>query len=200
MNKYANILVAILLFGMVLFSVRNVETSDFLSMGYNEIEYTYSTKTVSYPTFETFVTVTPTPEPAPLTEAVVVDRRAGAVRAYLRANYPDSPLTSYADLIVEQSDKYGIDYSMVIGIAVAESTAGTNGYYANTCHNAWGYGVQYSSNCWESWNNSIPSFIQKYAKGYGNAGAYEVMPIYCPSCTTWADKIVNIQWQIKNVY
>jgi len=50
-----------------------------------------------------------------------------------------SPMAPYADLIVETSDKYGLDWRLLVAIAQQESNLGKKA--PSNSYNAWGWGV-----------------------------------------------------------
>jgi hypothetical protein len=70
-------------------------------------------------------------------EAITSDARSEIIRQYLTRHA--SPLTPYADLIVQEADKYNLDYRLTTAIAQQES---------NLCKvipfgtfNCWGWGI-----------------------------------------------------------
>ncbi|MFZ5845693.1 MAG: glucosaminidase domain-containing protein [Patescibacteria group bacterium] len=68
---------------------------------------------------------------------------AGDARSLLLASFLrgyNSPLAPYADLIVQEADKNGIDFRLVIAIAMCESNLGKR-MPTQDSHNAWGIAV-----------------------------------------------------------
>ncbi len=66
------------------------------------------------------------------------DSRALLLESFLRQH--DSPMTPYADLIVQKSDEKGIDFRLVVAIAMCESNAGKR-MPTSASFNAWGIAV-----------------------------------------------------------
>lgn len=81
------------------------------------------------------------PQSFPKTETNVsvisADARSLIVRNYL-AKY-DSPLTEYADLVVQISDKYELDYRLLVAIAQQESNLCKK--IPDNSFNCWGFGI-----------------------------------------------------------
>src|SRR3989338_1197918 len=67
----------------------------------------------------------------------LIDGRAAKLRRYLRSI--NSPLFDYADLLVEEADKYGYDYRLLVAIALQESTAFR--FIPENSYNSWGWGI-----------------------------------------------------------
>lgn len=67
----------------------------------------------------------------------LIDGRAAKLRRYLRSI--NSPLFDYADLLVEEADKYGYDYRLLVAIALQESTACR--FIPENSYNCWGWGI-----------------------------------------------------------
>jgi len=65
------------------------------------------------------------------------DGRAKRIHDFL-ASY-GSPLTPYADLIVSDADKYGLDYRLLVSIAMQES--GLCRHEIDNSHNCYGFGI-----------------------------------------------------------
>lgn len=70
---------------------------------------------------------------------VAGDARALLLSKFLERN--DSPLTEYANYIVDRSDHYHIDFRLVPAIAMCESNAGKR-MPTKASHNAWGISVE----------------------------------------------------------
>lgn len=121
------------------------------------------------------------------TNVVVADARPVLIRDYLRKYR--SPLVPYADLIFATSQKYGLDYRLLIAIAQQES---------NLCkkippgsHNCWGWGIHSRGTLKFS---SYPEAIEEVARGLkeeyidkGLTTPEEIMRKYTPlSDGSWA--------------
>ena len=110
----------------------------------------------------------------------VSDARPEIVRQYL--TYYNSPLVPFSDLVVQTSDKYGLDYRLLVAIAQQES---------NLCkvippdsYNCWGWGINSQSNLgFKSYPDGIEIVAkglktQYLDKGYGTVS--EIMSKYNP--------------------
>lgn len=94
---------------------------------------------------------------------ISADARALLLESFLRGQ--GSPLAPFSDRIVERSDAKGLDFRLVVAIAMCESNAGKhmpkrNGY------NAWGIGVytgQLSGAGFDSWPHAI-DWVTSYIK------------------------------------
>lgn len=101
------------------------------------------------------------------------DQRVVRLERYLRRHR--SPLADYADLIIEESDKYGIPYKMVVAIAYHESGLCRKCFKPYNC---WGWMTKDS---WESYEEAIPKYIKGLYKGYFSKGVdtiEEIAPTY----------------------
>lgn len=94
---------------------------------------------------------------------VAADARALLLESFLRQH--DSPMTPYADLIVQKSDENGIDFRLVVAIAMCESNLGKRMPTTNS-HNAWGISVytgEQSGATFRDWPFAI-DWVSKYIK------------------------------------
>ena len=67
----------------------------------------------------------------------IKDRRVAILKAFFRKH--DSPLYNFADVVVANSDKYGLDYRLLPAISMQES--GACKVIPNNSHNCWGWGI-----------------------------------------------------------
>lgn len=126
----------------------------------------------------------PVPKPKPKPKA---DSRVKRMQKYLNANR--SPLAPYSQLIVSTSDKYKIDWRVIVAIAKVESSLGKAGPFPSKCKNAWGYN-RYKF-CYNSWSQSIPAFIKQANAGYPGMIPERMDNKYCTSCAKgeWAKDV-----------
>lgn len=94
---------------------------------------------------------------------VAADARALLLESFLRQH--DSPMTPYADQIVQKADLYGIDFRLVVAIAMCESNLGKRMPTRNS-RNAWGISVytgEQSGATFHDWPFAI-DWVSKYIK------------------------------------
>lgn len=99
------------------------------------------------------------------------DIRAIQLENYLRRQ--GSYLARYTDLIVQQSDYYGVNPRLIVAIAGAESGYCRVNFRPNNC---WGYG-RYS---WSSPEAAIRGYMSLMNKGYFSRGARTIEAIASP--------------------
>ena len=100
------------------------------------------------------------------------DPRAISIQKYLRMQ--KSELADNSDLIVELSDKYKIDYKLVIAIAGLESGYCYKTSFANNC---WGFG-RYS---WSSLDVGVKEYFRLMSANYFKKGMNtieKIAPVY----------------------
>lgn len=127
------------------------------------------------------------------------DGRSAALKRYLRKI--DSPLFDYADLLVEEADKYNYDYKLLVAIALQESTGCK--FSPEDSHNCWGWGI-YGDKItrFESYEEAIRTVSKGIKEHYIDKGyitTEDIMSKYTPSSDgSWAwgvrfffDKIEN---------
>lgn len=128
--------------------------------------------------------------PAVSAQVIEEDARPEIIRNYLKIY--DSPLTNYADFIVETSDKYGIDWRLLTAIAQKESGLGRA--MPEDCNNAWGYGIHSEGTlCFTTWEEAIETVSRGLRENYIDQGyvtVEEIMKKYAnPASTTWAEGV-----------
>ncbi len=97
-----------------------------------------------------------------------------AIRLERFLNLQESELAGHADLIVDLSDKYGIDYKVPVAISGSESGYCNKTYFDNNC---WGYG-KFS---WPTLEDGIKGYLSKMNQGYfknGQKTIDELAPLY----------------------
>jgi hypothetical protein len=115
------------------------------------------------------------------------DGRSAALKRYLRKI--DSPLFDYADLLVEEADKYGYDYKLLVAIGLQESTGCK--FAPENSFNCWGWGIygdkitRFSS--YEEAIKTVSSGIKKNYIDKGYITTEDIMSKYTPSSDgSWA--------------
>lgn len=94
---------------------------------------------------------------------VAGDARALLLESFLRQH--NSPMEPYADLIVAQADANGLDFRLIVAIAMCESNLGKRMPKKDT-FNAWGIAVYTGTNdgkTFESWPQAI-EWVSRYLK------------------------------------
>ncbi|MCL4390403.1 MAG: hypothetical protein M1484_03110 [Patescibacteria group bacterium] len=108
----------------------------------------------------------------------------------------DSPLVYFANDFVQQADRYGLDYRLLVAISGVESTFGKQ-YVAGT-FNAYGWGQ--GTFPFASWPDGIAAVSQGLRQNYVDKGAKtlnQISYIYCPpSNLSWAAKVQRFMDQI----
>jgi len=108
-----------------------------------------------------------------------------------------SPLSLYAEFIVEAADRYGIDWRLVPAISGIESSF-AQVYAAD--YNAYGWGGGYIS--FSSWEESIEVVTRALRENYYDRGADtvdEIAPIYCPpNYVKWTGAVNKFMENIEN--
>jgi len=110
-------------------------------------------------------------------EIEIADARPVLIKNYLEKY--KSPLLPYGDYILEVSDKYQLDYGLILAIAQCES---------NVCkkipegsYNCWGFGNGESK--FRSWESALEYVAQTLKEDYYDKGLVtpqEIMPKYVP--------------------
>jgi hypothetical protein len=106
-----------------------------------------------------------------------------------------SPLVPYADYLVATSDKYGLDWRLLVGIAGNESLFGR--VIPENSYNAWGWGIHSLGTCrFRSWKHGIEEVAKGLKRNYIDQGLTTIdliMTKYAPVSVAngypWADKV-----------
>ncbi len=128
----------------------------------------------------------------------LVDARAANLQRYLRRL--NSPLYDHAELIVQVSDEYNLDYRLLVAIAGQESTFGR--YIPENSYNAWGWGI-YGDQVlrFDSWEEGIRTVAAGLKKNYVDRGLItpgDIMKVYTPSSNgSWANAIRHFFQRIE---
>lgn len=130
------------------------------------------------------------------------DARGELIKKYLRKY--NSPLVPYADMILDLSKTYELDYRLIVAIAQQES---------NLCkkipegtHNCWGYGIHSKGTLgFDSYDLALKSFAAYLKRVYYDKGLYSVEEIerkYNPtsakSTGSWAHGVNQFMNQIES--
>lgn len=97
------------------------------------------------------------------TSIVSGDARSTLLESFLKNH--DSPMTPFADFLVQEADTNGIDYRMVVAIAMCESNLGKR-IPTKDSFNAWGIAVytgQQTGAKFTDWKSAI-SWVSKFIK------------------------------------
>jgi len=114
------------------------------------------------------------------------DMRAKILKDFLKEQ--DSPLADYADVFVENADKYNLDWRFVAAISGTESSFGLA--YPEGTYNGWGWGI-YGNNThyFNSWEDAIETISkglrEQYMDKWGAQDIYGIGRLYAAS-PTWA--------------
>lgn len=130
---------------------------------------------------------------------VSADSRVEIIKAYMLGH--KSPLTPYADYIVEMADKYGLDYRLLVAIAMKES--GICKVIPPGGHNCWGWGIHSAGTLgFDSYETSIETVTkglkeEYYDKGYVTPA--EIMQKYIPHSPEgiWATDVQHFMDQMQ---
>lgn len=146
----------------------------------------------------TVPTSTPTPhiikKEAPIRE-YVKDIRVQKLETFLTSK--SSPFASMASYIVQESDKAGIDWTLLSSISGKESSYGV----AGRCYNAWGLGGTHFM-CFKSWNDSIAYEANLLGADYRANSVRGIQNKYCPDyecASDWTDFVVGASQDILAV-
>lgn len=109
--------------------------------------------------------ITASNDTAKILNSIVI---AGDARALLLKSFLDehtSPMAPFADLIVEEADKHGLDYRIVVAIAMCESNLGKR-IPSSDSYNAFGiavYSNQKTGKKFDNWEHAI-TWVSQYLK------------------------------------
>jgi hypothetical protein len=121
---------------------------------------------------------------------ITKDARIEIVRQFF-AKYK-SPLEPFASNVVEQADKYGLDFRLIPSIAMQESNLCQK--IITDSHNCWGFGI-YGKNVtkFESYPEAIETVTRTLANNYVAGGLNTpeaIMKKYTPSSNgSWANSV-----------
>lgn len=109
-----------------------------------------------------------------------------------------SPLRDHAATFVEAGVEHEVDPRVVVGIAVAESSAGEA--LPSGTHNAWGWGGAGPQGLasWSSWDESIDAYTERLGALYDTDNVNEGFArTYCPP--NWRWWLDTVTWVIDEI-
>lgn len=111
-----------------------------------------------------------------------------------------SPMAPFAGFIVQTSDKYGLDWRLLVAIAQQESNLGKR--IPPDSHNAWGYGIHSRGTLkFASWEEGIETVAKGLKEKYLDKGyrtTEEIMSKYTPlSNGSWAHGVNQFLAQLE---
>lgn len=135
----------------------------------------------------------------PETEAKIEirDARVELIKKYL--THYGSPLVSFAELIVKESDKNGIDWRLLVAIAQQESNLCKT--IPENSFNCWGWGIHSKGTLkFSSYEEAIKTIARGLKRNYIDRGyttAEEIMQKYTPlSNGSWAQGVSQFMEEI----
>ncbi len=120
-------------------------------------------------------------------EIKLADGRAANLQRFLRSI--NSPLFEHTDVIVEEADKYGYDYRVLVAIAMQESTGCKR--IPPDSYNCWGWGIYGDTvtkfTSYEEGIRTVSSGIKRLYIDKGLVTTEDIMKKYTPSSNgSWA--------------
>jgi len=130
---------------------------------------------------------------------VTKDARPTILRKFLDSYH--SPLMQYSNLILQVSEKYNLDWRLVVAISGAESTFGQK--IPDNCYNAWGWGIHSRGTlCFSSWEEGIKTVAQGLREKFLSDGLTtpeQIMARYAPlSDGSWAYAVKYFMGQLEH--
>ncbi|MBP9797597.1 hypothetical protein KBC70_00435 [Candidatus Woesebacteria bacterium] len=129
----------------------------------------------------------------------LIDGRAAKLRRYLRSI--NSPLFDYSDLLVEEADKFGYDYRLLVAISLQESTGCK--FIPENSYNCWGWGIYGDTvTRFASYDEAIRTVSAGIKKNYLDKGLItteQIMKKYTPGSNgSWAWAVRYFFHRIEN--
>jgi hypothetical protein len=117
------------------------------------------------------------------TKFFTLDPRILALNKFL-VDY-QSPMAKYAEVFIEEADKHGLDWRLVVSISGVESAFGN--LIPRGSNNGWGWrGINRNDAGWSmfsSWKEAIEHITERLALGYGtDLTPFDIQNTYCPPC------------------
>lgn len=117
------------------------------------------------------------------TKFFTLDPRVLALNKFLIDYH--SPMAKYAEVFVEEAEKQGVDWRLIVSISGVESAFGN--LIPKDSYNGWGWrGINGNDAGWsmfESWPNAISHITERMAVGYGtDLTPFDIQNTYCPPC------------------
>lgn len=106
----------------------------------------------------------------------------------------NAPLADYATQIVQDADKYGIDYRLVAAISIMESSGGM---YDFRSYNAWGWG-NFSFSSYDQSIDAMSGYLKSEYINLGLTSPFTIAPKYCPpNSYHWAAAVSSYMEQMQ---
>jgi hypothetical protein len=130
------------------------------------------------------------------------DGKAAIIQQYLALHR--SPLASYAQKIVDEAEKYGLDWRLTTAICMQESNCGKS-IPANS-YNAWGWAIHSTyTKHFENWEKAIETVTNGLKTDYIDRGLVtpeQIMTRYCPLSIakggSWARAVEYFMQELEN--
>ncbi len=140
-----------------------------------------------------------------LVDGLTVDQRADKIDAFF-ASRGDLPLIGYGHTMVEDADKYGIDWKLVAGLSYNESTAGLHECPAKhgvKTYNAFGYdgcdmAFKSYADAIDTVSRDLAGQIPATAKAYANKSIAQIINTYNPPSAN-PDYKSNVLWTMNKI-
>lgn len=163
------------------------------------LQYTFDKKTnfqFGKPNYKMYSALPETNQEAQGVSALNV--KVEVVERFL-ANYR-SPLTPYAEFIVNTSDSYNLDYRLIPAVAMQESNLCKK--IPDNSYNCWGYGIHGGKILtFSNYQEAIQTVAKGLAENYKAKGLetpQEIMTKYTPSNSgDWAFAVEHFMEQLK---
>lgn len=115
----------------------------------------------------------------------------------------NSPMYPYADVLVNEADKYGLDWRLVASISGVESAFGN--LIPPRSNNGWGWrgGPAGAYSIFSTWGEGIKTVTSRLALGYGTTlTPFQIEPVYCPPCYAnpahaWANGVTRFMNELS---
>ena len=135
-------------------------------------------------------------------EIAGADGKAAIIQQYLA--HHRSPLAPYAQKLVDEAEKYGLDWRLTTAICMQESNCGKN--IPAGSYNAWGWAIHTTyTKYFETWERAIETVTRGLKTDYIDRGLItpqQIMTRYCPLSIAkggpWATAVEYIMWELDN--
>lgn len=130
------------------------------------------------------------------------DGKAAIIQQYLARQR--SPLAPHAQKIVDESERWGLDWRLTTAICMQESNCGKK--IPHNSYNAWGWAIHSTyTKHFESWEKGIETVSRGLKTDYLDRGLTtpeQIMTRYCPLSIakggSWAKAVRYIMWELEN--
>jgi len=130
------------------------------------------------------------------------DGKAAIIQQYLARQR--SPLSPYAQKLVDEAEKYGLDWRLTTAICMVESNCGKS--MPTDSYNAWGWAIHSTyTKYFENWEKAIETVTQGLKTDYIDRGLVtpeQIMTRYCPLSLekggSWAKSVEYFMWELEN--